>query len=86
MKQNETLKKVFRVKNDNNINKLAQKLSNHIWNFDNFNNLNDKFKHFYDTVNKIYTSTCLKSTKQYTEKRLKKPWLTPEIMRLIKIL
>ena len=84
IKQNQTHKKVHRIRDENNVNKLKQKLSNFEWRFENFHNIDDKFKYFYDRLNKLYTSCCPKATKQYTDKLLSKPWLTPGIMKSIK--
>lgn len=84
VKQNETYKKIHRVHNETNIINFMQKLSNYVWNFDNINSLDENFQKFNNSLNKLYCSCFPKATKQYTDKLLSKPWLTPGIKTSLK--
>ena len=84
VKQIETRKIIHRVQNVDNLNKFKQKLRNYVWNFDNLPDINDKFKKFYNDLNKLYMSCFPKATKQCTEKLLNNKWLTPGIKTSIK--
>ena len=42
--------------------------------------LNSKFDLFYDEIERIYKASCPIKTKEISVKRLKKPWLTRELL------
>ena len=81
---NEKTKISFRLYNEINYNKFYETLSNFRWDFNNHNDINDKFQYFYNTLNKIYTKNFPLKTKQISKNRASKPWLTQAILDSIK--
>ena len=85
-----TINKCFkRFKPDNGdkirITNLTHELSQFLWNFDIFDDLNGRVRYFSQCLNKIYTKNCPLKIKNVSRRRLSKPWLTDEILDLVRL-
>ena len=74
----------FRPVSQRNIDNLVYKLQNINLDFVyNSSNIEVNCKYFYDTLNRTYRECFPIKTKQITEKRMGKPWLSTYILKLV---
>ena len=81
-----TQKIIFRNYSDDNLNLFAEKLSLMNWDFINTNVcVNFAFENFLKTISDLYCNLFPVKTKYLTANRLNKPWITKELLKLIKL-
>ena len=74
---------IFRDHSEENIHKMIDKLTNFSLFYPLLTatlDLNSKFDLFYNELDRIYTTCCPTKTKEISEKRLKKPWLSSQLL------
>ena len=82
---NSKIKITFRDKSIDNVKRLKEELAVFDWNLDQFGDLNDKVNYFNSMLNKLYTKHCPLKIKYISEKRLRKPWITSDILEHIRL-
>ena len=81
---NNKVKLNFRDQSKTNLDAFCLDLENVHWSEDNYNNINDKFSYFTDTINYLYRKNCKMKVKYISEKRLSKPWINNDVLSAIR--
>ena len=74
---------VFRDHSESNLINFSHKFSTINWNLLLSGSVNQMFRTFQSTINQIYYNSCPLKTKFISNKRLGKPWLSTELLKLI---
>jgi len=83
---NDLVRVEFRLVNDSTLKKYFERISNVDWSvLNNFSDVNVAVSFFIETVNDIYCSCFPLKVRYVGRKRLSKPWLTNEILKLAKL-
>lgn len=78
------VKVTFRLLKPLYLNDFICRLQQYHWQFGNYNDINTQTKYFIDTLDLMYCRSFPMKTKFVSVKRIKKPWLTPAILRSVK--
>ena len=76
---------VFRNYTDDNMIKFTEKLGLIDWNFISTSDVDHSFERFINIINNLYCDIFPVKTKFITDNRMNKPWLTHDLIQLIKL-
>ena len=74
----------FRDQSEPNLSAFCYDIEHIHWSLDSYDNLNDKFSYFINTVDHIYRKNCKMKIKFLSEKRISNPWINNELLSSIK--
>lgn len=75
----------FRPFSTANLDLFNDKLTTHEWQFYNKRDINEKYVCFISELNELYISCFPLKTKQLSQRRLQKPWMTSGLIKSVKI-
>ena len=74
----------FRDQSEPNLSAFCNDIEHIHWSLDSYDNLNDKFSYFINTIDHIHRKNCKMKIKFLSEKRISSPWINNELLSSIK--